>query len=106
MKRPDAKAAGGKLGSSPAVDEAWVKKYPFILSYLCDETYDDGGAREVSALSVSIREGDFLLALNDKELKQSVYTQAHTLTQGLSLMEEALREGKCQWRPWKAGKKK
>lgn len=106
MKRPDAKVAGGKLGSLPAVDEQWVKRYPTILAYLCDETYDDGGVREVSALSISIREGDFLLALNDKDLKQSVYTQAHSLTEGLKLMEEALKDGKAQWRPWKAGKRK
>ena len=106
MKRPEGKVAGGALGSLPAVDEAWVKKYPTILSYLCDETYDDGGARVTSALSITIREGDFLLALNDKDLDQSVYTQAHTLTEGLKLMEEAIREGKAQWRPWKKGKKK
>lgn len=106
MKRPEGKTAGGALGSLPAVDDQWVKKYPTILAYLCDETYDDGGAREVSALSISIREGDFLLALNDKDLQQSVYTQAHTLADGLKLMEGALADGKAQWRPWKSGKRK
>ncbi|MCJ7620357.1 MAG: hypothetical protein MUP64_09095 [Anaerolineae bacterium] len=106
MKRPDAKTAGGALGSVPAVDEKWVKRYPTMLSFLCDEKYDDGGVRELSALSVSIREGDVLLALNDKDLKQSVYTQAHSFEDGMKLMEEALREGKAQWRPWKAGKRK
>lgn len=106
MKRPETRVQGKGGGAPPNVDEAWVKKYPTILSFLCDETYDDGGPRELAALSISIREGDFLLALNDKDLKQSVYTQAHSLTDGLKLMEEALRDGKAQWRPWKAGKKK
>jgi len=106
MKRPEAKVAGGKLGSVPAIDDAWVKKYPTIIQYMTDDQYDDGGARETSALSITIRDGDFLLALNDKDLKQSIYTQAHTLTDGLKLMEEALRDGKAQWRPWKAGKRK
>lgn len=106
MKRPDSKAAGGRYLGATAVDEAWVKKYPTILSFLCDETYDDGGARETSALSIAIRDGDFLLALNDKDLKQSVYTQAHTLGDGLKLMEDALAKDQAQWRPWNNGKKK
>lgn len=106
MKRPETKTAGGKLGGSPAVDEGWLKKYPTITMYLCDDTYEDGGAREVSALSISIREGDFLLALNDKDLKQSVYTQARSLPDALRLMEGALKDGAAQWRPWKTGKRK
>lgn len=106
MKRPDTKTAGANASGIQSIDDKWMKRYPTILQFLCDDKYDDGGAREVSALSVSIREGDILLALNDKDLKQSVYTQAHSFEEGMKLMEEALRDGKAQWRPWKAGKRK
>lgn len=106
VKRPEIQSAKG-TGKHPANGEdAFVKKHPTIITYMTDDVYEDGGARELSALSISIREGDVLIALNDKDLKQSMYTQAHTLQDALKLMEGALSEGNAQWRPWKAGKRK
>lgn len=106
MKRPDhvPSKAAGVVGQCS--DETWVKKYPMILQYLTDDKYDDGAARDVSALSISIRDGDIALALNDKDLKCSMYTQADSLTKALQLMEGALQSGKAEWRPWGGKKKK
>ena len=106
MKRPDAKVAGGHMAAGQASDEVFSRKYPNITLYLTDDKYEDGGVRELSALSVSVREGNMLVALNDKDLKQSMYTQADTLTEALKLMEGALAGGQAEWRPWKSGKKK
>lgn len=106
MKRPDSKASKASSGRGLCSDEAFVKRYPCIVEYLTDDVYDDGGAREVSVLSVSIRDGSISLALNDKDLKQSLYTQAETLQGALMLMEGALKSGVGEWRAWKMGKKK
>lgn len=106
MKRPEGKVAGARSGGGVCSDEQLVKRYPTIMLYLTDAVYDDGGAREVSALSVSVRDGQVALALNDKDLKQSLYTQAETLPEAMKLMEGALVSGTGEWRPWKAGKKK
>jgi hypothetical protein len=106
MKRPDhtPSKAAGQVGKCS--DDTWTKKYPRILEYLTDDKYDDGSARDVSALSISIRDGDIALALNDKDLKCSLYTQAESLTTAMRLMEEALASGKGEWRPWNNKKRK
>lgn len=106
MKRPEGKVAGGKAGGGVCSDEGFLKKYPTIVTHLSDDKYDDGGARELSTLAVSIREGQIAIALNDKDLKQSMYTMAETLTEALKLLEGALAAGNGEWRPWKAGKRR
>jgi hypothetical protein len=94
--------------SGPAVfpDDTWLKKYPVLCNYLLDDRWDDGTSREPSALSLSVRDGMIALALNDKALKQSLYTQAGTVVAALALMEGALKDGTGMWRPWNAGKRK
>lgn len=106
MKRPESKVAGGPLSGGGCTDEGFMKNHPTIVTYLTDTTWDDGSNREVSALTVSIRDGSMCLALNDKDAKQSLYTQAETLREALKLMEGALKDGSGVWRPWKMGKKK
>lgn len=106
MKRPEVKLAGGSAASGACSDDVFVKKYPNILIYLTDASWEDGKDRELSQLSISVRNGAIALALNDKALKQSLYTQADTLTEALKLMEGALQDGSGEWRAWNAGKGK
>lgn len=105
MKRPDtvAKAAPGQV-SLP--EDRFVTKYPLIVEYLSTQQWEDGSARELSALSITLGEGMMKLALNDKELKQSLYTAAPTLDEALKLMEGCLKAGNGEWRPWKGGTRK
>jgi len=92
--------------SGACPDEGWKKKYPTIVEYLTCGEWEEGGKRELSNLTVSIGDGCFLLALNDKECHRSLYTQAESLTEGLRLMEGVLAGGKAPWRAWKNVKKK
>jgi hypothetical protein len=105
MRKPEKPvlAAGKVEGAFP--DEGWLKRYPTLCQYMTDAAWDDGTARECSQLSISCREGDVCLALNDKDLQQSLYTAAESVTEALKLMEGALADGRGQWRPWKTGKK-
>lgn len=103
MKRPDPKSTTG-TGQPSGADDAFVKAYPSVWSYLADETWDDGKDRQPSALSLTWKEGCWQLALNDKALKQSLYTCAPTQKEALGLMEKALRDGTGVWRSWKRGK--
>lgn len=103
LKRPT--PAQEKCASANGVSDAqFVAKYPTILSYLTDESWDDGKARELSALSWTIKDGSWQLALNDKALKQSLYTSGPTMTEALKLLEACLASGSGSWRPWKRGK--
>lgn len=106
MKKPVKDGAAPRVSVGVCSDEQFCKRYPTIVTYLTDDQWDDKTAREVSVLSVSVRDGLIALALNDKECKQSLYTQAETLGEALKLLEGCLVDGSGVWRPWKAGKKK
>jgi hypothetical protein len=103
MKKPESEATRTPGGVTP-FDDVWLGTYPTIGEYLSTDSWDDGSVREPSSLSISLRDGQTLLALNDKSMRRSIYTQADTLEDALGLLEAALAGGKCTWRPW-GGKK-
>lgn len=105
MKKPDTEERANRSATG-CTDAKFQGKYPTIVEYLISAAWEDGSPRELSALSISCRDGCVALAMNDKELKQSLYTLAGTLEEALKLMEGALVSGAGEWRSWKAGKKK
>jgi len=106
MKRPDAVTSVSSPTGNPLEADKWLGKFEQVSEYLVTTTWEDGTPREPSALSVSVSDGMLLLALNDKDLKQSIYTSAETLQDALKLLEDALRTSRASWRPWKQGKRK
>lgn len=105
MKKPDT-VAKAKAGQVSLPDDKFVTQYPMITEYLATQEWEDKTPREPSTLAVSLGDGMFKLALNDKELKQSLYTAAGTLQEALKLMEGALKAGNGEWRKWNDGKRK
>jgi len=105
MKKPTKHQEAAFNGTGEHPDNIW-RNHAHIGEYLSATKYDDGSARETSALSITLEGPCVNLALNDRDLKQSAYTQAPTLMEALELMDCALRDGVLQWRPWKAGKKR
>lgn len=103
MKKPDP-VERKRMQTEGLADDLFVKACPLIGEYLLTDAWDDGTPREPSALSVTLKDGMVQLALNDKALKQSLYSTAPTLKEGMKLMEACLRDGKAPWRAWKAGK--
>jgi len=105
MKRPE---TGSKVPAVPGelFTDAAFKATPLIWEFLTSDAYEDGGARERSALSIRVSAEGILIALNDQDVKASAYTQAESLSKALKLLEEALTKGQVQWRPWKGGKRK
>lgn len=103
MKRPDSSTSPSSVGP-PVTDTAFSAAYPLVWSYLSESTWDDGKPRETSALSFTWKDSSWQVALNDKALKQSLYSTASTQKQALKLLEEALATGVGAWRPWKRGK--
>jgi hypothetical protein len=103
MKRPTESQEASRA-STGCTDERFAKQYPTLLEYMTTESWEDGGKREPSSLSVRIEGGEFLVSLNDKANKASVYTTAGSIQEALKLMEGALVSGKAPWRVWK-GKK-
>jgi len=93
-----------KAGKKAATDEGFAKKYPTILEYLTTTKWDDGTAREASKLSLFIEDGVFKVAVNDVDLKRSLYTSGETLEGALRATEKALQMPEADWRAWNKGK--
>lgn len=104
MQRP-ARSNGSQSGGWRREDDDVFIDYPLLAAYLVDTKYDDGGPREPSALVLSIQDGQAHVALNDKDLKQSLYAAAGGFLEAMRILEEALAAGSGRWRPWKFGKK-
>lgn len=105
MQRPD--VTGPVQGTDGQwTDGVWSRQFPRIVEYLTVVRYSDNSSREPSQLSVSCQDGRVRLALNDREMKQSLYTDALTVAEALVLMEECIASGAGIWRPWGSGARK
>lgn len=105
VRKPDAKKE--VRGETPVAVHAGclLSDYPSICQYLYTDQWDDGTSRETSQLVIGLYDGGLRIALNDRELKQSVYCQSDTVQEGLDLLEGALRSDSVRWYKWKSGKK-
>jgi len=103
MKKPNdvgVEKAGKKIPS----DEGFGKKYPTLLEYLSTTKWDDGTPRDASKLSIFIEDGLFKCAVNDTDLKRSLYVSGDTLEGALRAAEKALQSPEADWRVWNKGK--
>ena len=105
MKRPVA-SDEQRVGASKAPNDGFAAKLPTLLSYLIDDKYDDGSARERSAVSLFISDGSWKAALNDKDLKRSLYVSADSLAAVLETLERQAAAPDADWRAWAGQRKK
>jgi len=87
-------------------DSEFAKKYPTLVEYLSDSTWSDGGARELSSLSLKFQDGLVLANVNDQDGKRSLYRAAQTVQEALRAIEKALGDPAADWRGWNANTKK
>lgn len=106
VKKPASSEAKGGGSAGPVQDPQLRAKYPTVLEYLTQATWDDGSARETSALSVFIEHGYVKVAVNDRACRRSLYVAAKTLQEALAAAEEQLKDDAADWRPWGGKTKK
>lgn len=104
MKKPTSDSPKGK--GQAAADTKFAEKFPTILEYLTDAKWEDGTDREVSSVTVFVEDGYFKLALNDKDLRRSLYVTGETLEKALLALEKGLNGQTADWRAWNARTKK
>jgi len=105
MKKPESVAT--QKGQFLARDEKFPKKMPCLWEYLSTTTWEDGGDRQTSTVTVFVEEGAFKAALNDRDQQRSLYATAETLEGAFLALEKALSGGTADWRAWHVrGKKK
>lgn len=83
-----------------------LMKYPVLLSYMQDDTYEDGSKRERCKLSIFIEQGHVKAALNDPGERRSAYCTADTLADLLGVLEDGLKTDGVEWRNWNGSTKK
>ena len=105
VKRPTDSQSGASLRATLAEDKV-LSKYPALLSYLADTTYDDGAARETSAFSLFLDDGVWKGALNDKDLRRSLYVTGLTFTEVLIALDKQCQAPNADWRAWNKSTKK
>nr|CDL66643.1 unnamed protein product [uncultured bacterium] len=99
MKRPEQVPKGG-LRREEFGEKSWERKHPALMEFLLDETYDDGSPRQTSTISLFVEDGTFKAALNDRDLRRSLYVAAATVLGTLDAIEAALGNGTATWRSW------
>lgn len=90
-----------KKGDWKPSGEPWLKGLPTIDRYMTDSWYDDGKARDVSKLTVTITGAGVGIVLTDPDERSSAFTNGATVQDALDLLEAALSDPKRDpWRPW------
>jgi len=106
MKKPTASAASGSADSNLMPDSKLRKSYPQVSDYLTMTKWDDGTARTPSTVTLFVEGGVLKAALNDREMKRSLYVTSMSLEGAIGLLEEALATDTADWRLWSGGSKK
>ena len=101
VKRPTDSSGHGS-SSEALVDAKFCKDFPLLLTYLTDGRWEDGSARILSTISLSVEDGRWKLCLNDKDLRRSLYFTGDTLQDVFRSVEKALGGSSADWRKWNA----
>lgn len=102
MKKRSAATQKEKGKYSPH-SEPYLKAFPEVLRVMWDCWYDDGTPRELGKLSVSLTGSGVAIQLTDPGERATAFTNAETLGEALSLLEDALKGRGDPWRPWPKG---
>lgn len=79
---------------------------PAIVEMLvADKWPEDGSPRKPSTLTVSIVDGAWKLALNDRDAEASTFVTAATFEDALKALETRIQADECDWRAWQSAYK-
>lgn len=104
MKRPPTSETPG--GVLPPEDDGFAKKYPQLYEYMTEVTYEDGKSRDTSKVQLIYQEGRIVAALQDVEMKRTLFVSGPSLTRALEALEKAVGLPGADWRAWGGRRKK
>lgn len=87
-------------------DLKWKEKYPTLVEYLTQDTWEDKQPRELSTVSIKCQDGRVLVVLSDVDQKRSLYMSGETVEKALQSLERAASGPGGDWRAWHGNKKK
>ncbi len=97
LLRP-ARTGGRGTGPLAPVDPECLECYPSLLSWLSDDSWADGEARQRSTLLVVVEGDQFKACVIDKDGDATLWASARTLGDLLAAMEARLSDPEADWR--------
>lgn len=80
-------------------DPTFQSDYPVLWQFLTVKTLD-GQPRETSTLTLTVENGTWKAALNDRQNQQSLWVSSSNQAELLSTLELALQDDIQDWRAW------
>jgi len=109
LRKPIA-ASKATPGPSRPEDVEGEVEFTTLFCYLCDDTWEDGQARQRSTLIVFSEEDAFKACLTDKDNDMTLWASSKTLSGLLGALEARLNDPEAEWRkrrpPMPSGKKR
>lgn len=91
--------SGGAVGGGSGPDDSkFADKFPALWEYLTLRQHDDGAPRETSTMLVFVEGGQWKCCVNDRDAGMSAFVSASTFEGLMKAVEEALKQGKADWR--------
>jgi len=81
-------------------------KFPRIVEFLAQTTWEDGSLRQTGTITLMTHEGVLKAALNDRESSSSAFVSGNSLLSLLKAVETGLESGSLEFRvkaPFKPG---
>lgn len=97
LKRPE-KSASGPAGTRLDPTSPIAEEYPALWEHLTLVSWEDGGAREPSSLTVFYAEGLLKACLSDKEAERTAFVSAGSFEGLLLALEHGLQGDSLDWR--------
>jgi len=85
-------------GAAVCGDDVAVKRFPTLIEYLGQDTWEDGSAREVSTVLCVMEGGLFKACLIDKEGDRTLWVTTSTLGKLWEALEAAVSADRPDWR--------
>lgn len=98
MKKPVASGSGARASSAAQFMYDERVRFPTLVQYLNDTSWDDGAVRETSTLMLLVEDGFLKACLNDRAMGRSLWVAADGVDAALAALESHLAAGTGDWR--------
>lgn len=99
LKKGQLKLSSGTSSAVSVEPCALMTRHPTLWSFLTQTTWEDGSCRVTGTLTLTVWDGQLRLCLNDRESECSAFICGRSVTALLKAAEEAMEEGKVEFRP-------
>jgi len=90
--------------TSPPVDEATVKRYPVLVEFMTQESWEDGSPRELASVLLVREDGRWKAGLLDKAEERTLWVTAEALAGLLEALERRAAKPDADWRQMRSAK--